>query len=397
VRGSLRRPRLAATMAPEVRVRRIAVLGCGRVGSAIARDLAEEFEVTVADRDEEALDRVARGAPVRGEVADLADPGEVRRLAQAADLVVGAVPGDMGFATLKAVLEVGRPVVDISFFDQDPFLLDELARDAGVTAVVDCGVAPGLSNLVLGREEATMDRVTRFLCYVGGLPVVRTWPYEYKAVFSPLDVIEEYTRPARYVAGGEVVTAPALSDVELIEVPGLGTLEAFNTDGLRTLLVTVDVPEMREKTLRYPGHAERMRLLRETGLFGKEPLLVNGVPVRPVDLTAELLLHHWRLRPGDEDLTVMRLVIEGVEDGRHVRRTYEMLDRYDRELGITSMARTTGYTCTAAVRAVAHGAYRRVGISPPEFLGREPACHELIVRHLAERGIHLAERTEPAG
>lgn len=370
---------------------KIVVLGGGRVGSAMARDLARDpqFEVTVVDASAEALRRLGESG-LRTERADLADPAAVGRAVREHDLVVGAVPGFMGFATLKAVLEADKDVVDISFFDEDPFLLDELARERGRIAIVDCGVAPGCSNLVLGRMAAELDRIDSFTCFVGGLPAVRTWPFEFKAVFSPIDVIEEYTRPARFKRFGEMVTLPALSEVEPVDVPGVGTLEAFNTDGLRTLL-RMDIPSMVEKTLRYPGHADKMRMLRETGFFGTEPLEVGGQRVRPLDLTAKLLFSSWQLAAGEEDVTVMRIVVEGVKAGRRSRHTWSLLDRFDRGTGTTSMARTTGYTCTAAVRLVAAGLYDRKGISPPEHVGRDAEAYAFVMRCLAERGVVFQE------
>jgi len=131
--------------------------------------------------------------------------------------------------------------VDIAFFGEDPFLLDTLARSKDVTAVVDCGVAPGLCNIVVGYVETRLDFIDRYVCYVGGLPKVRKWPYEYKAVFSPKDVLEEYTRPARFVEFGHQVVKPALTDIELLDFPRVGTLEAFNTDGLRSLIKSAGV------------------------------------------------------------------------------------------------------------------------------------------------------------
>jgi lysine 6-dehydrogenase len=371
---------------------KIVVLGGGRVGSAMARDLARDprFEVTVVDASGEALGRLGE-AGLKTERADLADPAAVGRAVRGHDLVVGAVPGFMGFATLKAVLEADKDVVDISFFDEDPFLLDDLARERGRIAIVDCGVAPGCSNLVLGRMDAALDRVESFACLVGGLPAARMWPFEFKAVFSPIDVLEEYTRPARFKRSGELVTLPALTEVEPVDFPGVGTLEAFNTDGLRTLLRTIDVPSMVEKTLRYPGHADKMRMLRETGFFAKEPLEVNGARVRPLDLTARLLFSSWQLGPGEEDFTVMRIVIEGEKGGRRSRHTWDLLDRYDRATMTTSMARTTGYTCTAAVRMVAAGLYDRKGISPPELVGRDEKAYAFILRELAARGVVFQE------
>jgi lysine 6-dehydrogenase len=378
---------------------RIVVLGAGLVGGAIARDLARdgEFEVEVADASEAALARLGGTAGIVTVRADLAAPGAVAHVVESADLVVGAVPGHMGFSTLRAVLACAKPAVDISFFPEDPFGLDTLAKERGICAVVDCGVAPGASNLILGRMEAEFEALDRFVCLVGGLPVVRTWPWEYRASFSPADVLEEYTRPARFLAGGSVVTVPALSEVELVDFPGVGTLEAFNTDGLRTLLSTTRVPFMQEKTLRYPGHAEKVRLLRDSGFFSAEPVEVGGLPVRPIDLTSRLLFPLWKTADGEEDLTVMRVVVDGQRGGRSVRRTFELLDRYDRGTATASMARTTGYTCTSTVRLLARGMYTRPGISPPELIGREPGCYRFIVDELARRGVVFHESTVEQG
>lgn len=376
---------------------KIVILGSGRVGSAMARDLAREesFEVTVVDAAEDALGRLADEPRLRTRRGDLSDPAEIGRAVQDQDLVVGAVPGFMGFATVQAVLENGKNIVDISFFDEDPFRLDEIARARGLIAVMDCGVAPGCSNLLLGHAAGRLDRIDHFACYVGGLPVVRTWPYEYRAVFSPIDVIEEYTRPARFIRDGRLVTLPALSEQELLDFPGVGTLEAFNTDGLRTVIRTFpEIPSRIEKTLRFPGHAERMRMLRETGFFRQDPIEVGGQRVRPLDVTAKLLFSAWQLPEGEEDVTVMRVVVEGEREGRRVRHTWDLLDRYDRATRTTSMARTTGYTCTAMVRAVAEGVWTRPGITPPELVGREPAAFDRVMRHLAERGIVFRETVE---
>ncbi|MCP4660103.1 MAG: saccharopine dehydrogenase [bacterium] len=375
---------------------RTVVLGGGRVGAAIARDLAveNEFEVTVVDCSDETLASFGDEPAIRCERADLGEPAELRRVIEDQDLVVEAVPGAMGFATLRGILECGKNVVDISFFAEDAFELDELAREQKVTALVDCGVAPGSSNVILGRLEEEMDRVEKFTCYVGGLPVIRTWPYEFKAPFSPFDIIEEYVRPARLVEHGEVVTRPAFSEAELVDFPGVGTLEAFLTDGLRSLLHTSQIPDMTEKTLRYRGHIEKMRMLRDSGFFSQEPLEVGGVTVRPLDVTARLLFPMWQFEEDEEDFTVMRILVEGCREGRRQRHCFDLLDRYDRRTGTTSMARTTGYTCTAIVRLVAGGHYSKIGISPPELVGREPGCYERVMRGLSARGIVFREQVE---
>ena len=366
-------------------VKKVVVLGAGMVGSAIAADLCREFEVTSVDASEAQLARLAAGHPVATRVADLRDPRAVQDAAAGADLVIGAVPGHMGFATLQAVIAAGVNAVDISFFPEDPFGLDAAAQAAGVTAVTDAGVAPGLSNLVLGYEASRMA-VDSFRCLVGGLPVRRDWPWQYKAPFSPIDVLEEYTRPARLMEGGAVVVKPALSDPELVEIDPVGTLEAFNTDGLRTLLSTMRVPHMAEKTLRYPGHTEYVRVLREAGFLGSEPVQVGDVAVRPIDLAAALLFPRWRLQEGEPEFTAMELTVRGRLGDEPRTVVYRLFDRTD-EHGVSSMARTTGYTCTAIARLVLSGAFRRPGVCPPEYVGAAPGCFDEILAHLVARGV----------
>jgi saccharopine dehydrogenase-like NADP-dependent oxidoreductase len=366
----------------------IIVLGGGRVGAAIALDLAADasFSVTVADRDPARAGAFPAGGPVRFVEADLGRPGRVGELVAPFDLVIGAVPGWLGFETLRAAIASGKDVVDISFFEEDPFELDALAREQGVTAVVDCGVAPGLSNLILGRLERELDRIDSFTCLVGGLPERPTPPWNYKAPYSPADVLEIYTRPARIVRGGKIVTVPALTEPEEIDFPELGRLEAFNTDGLRTLLSTTSVPELKEKTLRYPGHRAQVELLASGGFLDRERE-VDGALLRPRDVSARLLYDQWFQGENDHDVTVMRLVVEGESDGRTVRRTYDLCDRFDHVRGVSSMARTTGYPCTAVARLIARGRCVRRGIVPPEYLGADPECFAAILTDLERRGV----------
>ncbi len=384
---------------------KILVLGAGLVGGPMALDLAKEpkFEVTVADISQDALDKLAHNQqlcssarpPVRLSTLhyDLNNPATVTALASGFDMVVNAVPGFMGFQTLRAIIEAGKNVVDIAFFIEDPFQLDELAKQKGVTAIMDIGVAPGMCNVLIGYAHHLLDETERVEYYVGGLPEIREWPYEYKAVFSPIDVIEEYTRPARYIENGHLIVKPALSDPELMNFPGVGTLESFNTDGLRSLAHTINCPNMKEKTLRYPGHIEKMRVLRETGFFSYDPIDVKGQQVRPIDLTAKLLFPKWKLKEGEVDITVMKVMVEGKKDGKQVRYTWDLLDKYDPETRIHSMARTTGYTATVALRMIADGLYTRKGISVPEFIGEQPECVDYMLAGLKERGVVYKECT----
>jgi lysine 6-dehydrogenase len=284
--------------------------------------------------------------------------------------------------------------VDIAFFPEDPFLLDGLARAQGLVAVVDAGIAPGCSNLILGRMEEEMDSTSRFECLVGGLPAVRHWPFEYKAPFSPADVLEEYTRPARQRRNGKTVTLPALSELEVLDFEEAGALEAFNTDGLRTLLRTSETPEMIEKTLRYPGHAEWMKGLRHAGFFDRTPLQIGEFSLSPREVTARLLEKIWTFKEGEEDLTVMRVRVEGITGGKTVRRSFFLLDRYDTATGTASIARTTGFTCTAMVRLVAQKLYTEPGITPLELVGRDAASFDFIMKELESRGVVFRKEVE---
>ncbi|MHC4108971.1 MAG: saccharopine dehydrogenase family protein [Planctomycetota bacterium] len=367
------------------------VLGAGMVGSVMAADLAEDpdFQVAVADVRPQALRAAA--ARAKGEVAtvevDFADPEHLQRVVEPYDIVLGALPSAIAFGGLRAVIEAGKCFCDIAFMPEDPLELDEAARSRGVTAVVDCGVAPGMSNMLAGYADVTLDPCRRLAIYVGGLPRWPRPPFYYKAAFSPHDVIEEYTRPARVVEAGEIVEREPLGDSELIQFPGVGLLEACTTDGLRTLTRTLEVPFMVEKTLRYPGHAELMRALRAAGLFSREPVEVGGVSIRPVDLTAAIIFPHWTYGDGEEDLTVMRVVAEGLENGSPVRYQWDLVDRYDRRRGATSMARVTALPCTIVARLVAGGVFARPGVAAPEVIGRDPGMLERVLAALADRGI----------
>jgi saccharopine dehydrogenase-like NADP-dependent oxidoreductase len=371
----------------------ITVLGAGLVGNAIIRDLALDnlYDMVAVDKDPQALSRLQKTCSAQILQADLTEENRAGKIVAGSDLVINAVPGFMGFETLKQVIAAGKNVVDISFFAQDPFQLDDLAKSKGVTAVVDCGVAPGLCNALCGHLDNRLDRIEHYACYVGGLPAARKWPYEYKTVFSPMDVIEEYIRPCRMIEYGREVVRPALSEVELIDFPEVGTLEAFNTDGLRTLRQTMKIPNMKEKTLRYPGHANLMKIFRESGFFSPTPLQVDGQTVRPLSVTSALLFDQWKLQQGEEDFTLMKVVVDGLQNESKRRFTYDLLDRYDHQTQTTSMARTTGYTCSIAARQVLTGKFDIKGICPPEFLGKQDACFDDLLAGYEKRNIRLVE------
>jgi len=374
----------------------ITVLGAGLVGFPIALDLSkdENLKVTIHDIRKERLNWIHDNHPEISTLqTDLSDAEAVRDAVRGADLVMNAVPGHLGYRTLELVIGEGKNVIDIAFFPEDLFDLDPLAREKDVLVISDIGVAPGMSNVLSGYAFRKFEKTDKIRIYVGGLPKIRQWPFEYRAVFSPIDVIEEYTRPARFIREGKLVEMPALSEPELIDFEGFGTLEAFNSDGLRSLIRTIDCPDMIEKTLRYPGHIDKIKLLKSCGFFSTEAVNVKGQSIRPIDLTTRLLFPLWDLKD-EEDMTIMKVYAEGIKDGKKMSYTWSLSDFYDHKTGIHSMARTTGYTATAAARMVMAGLYTRKGVSPPEYIGFDEKCTRFMLEDLERRGVKYKETTE---
>jgi len=368
-------------------MKKIVVLGAGLVGKAIARDLSKSFDVTAVDINPSNLEKLQSNKKIKTFIADLEEIDEFNEAIKDADLVIGSLPGYLGYNTVKQSILAGKNIIDISFFREDPFDLDELAKKNNVTAIIDAGISPGMGNIILGYHHNRMD-VHSYKCYGGGLPFKREWPYEYKAVFSPMDVLEEYIRPSRYVLNNELVTREALSEAEIKNFDPVGSLEAWNTDGLRTLITTMRVPNMMEKTLRYPGTMQYIKVMRETGLFSKEPVLVDGKMVRPIDVTTKLLFPIWELKKDEEDFTLCRVIVKGIEKGKEKKYTYNLFDRYDKETHTTSMARTTGYTCTAITHLFFKGMIKHIGLCPPEYIGADQMNFDYIFNYLAERGVN---------
>jgi len=373
------------------------VLGAGMVGSVIAEDLAQSgFAVTIADHSSTPLGRVAERS--NGEIAirevDCSDQGVIASLASEADVVFGALPSWLGLNALQAVITAGKSYCDISFMAEDPRQFDQLAKEHGVTCIVDFGVAPGMSHLLCAYAVHLLDTCKRLDIVVGGLPIERNWPWEYKAPFSPRDVIEEYIRPARIVEHGQTITREALSECVLMDLPGVGTLEAFNSDGLRTLCDTLDVPFMKERTLRYPGHAQLMKKLRAGGFFAHEPIDVGGQQVRPIDMTAKILIDGWKYEQGEADLTVMRVEAEGIIGEEHVLLYWDLLDYYDGEKDQSSMGRTTAFPAAAMGRMLADGTINNPGVHPPETFGSDENVVHRLLAELEDRGIHFSKTLE---
>jgi lysine 6-dehydrogenase len=367
----------------------IIVLGAGMVGSAMAADLSKKHSVTIADLSIQRLEYIKqKHQNINILQIDVCDKAKLQSVLSTFDFVVCAVPGFLGFETIKTVIEAGKNVVDISFFPENALNLDTLAKAKDVTAIVDCGVAPGMHNIILGYYNEKL-KLTDFETLVGGLPKVKKWPFNYKAPFSPIDVIEEYTRPARYVENGNIIIREALTDCELVEFDKVGTLESFNSDGLRSILFTMPhIKNMKEKTLRYPGHVEYVRVLKESGFFSENKIIVNGTEISPLDFTSKILFNEWKLGETEEELTIMRVTLKGTNPkGETEEVIYNLYDEYCPETQTSSMARTTGYTATAVANLFLEGMFTEKGVFPPELIGKHESCFKYILNYLKERNI----------
>jgi lysine 6-dehydrogenase len=371
----------------------ILVLGAGMVGSAMAADLSKKHSVTLADLSVQRLETV-KGKYPKIEIlqVDVCHKEKLQSVLSNFNFVVCAVPGFLGFETIKTIIEAGKNLVDISFFPENALELDALAKAKGVTAIVDCGVAPGMHNIILGYYNEKL-KLTDFETLVGGLPKKKKWPFNYKAPFSPIDVIEEYTRPARYVENGNIIVRDALTDCEFVEFDKVGTLESFNSDGLRSILFTMPhIKNIKEKTLRYPGHVEYVRVLKDSGFFSENKIMVNGTEISPLEFTSKILFNEWKLGETEEELTVMRITMKGENKNGEIEQVvYNLYDEYCPETQTASMARTTGYTATAVANLFLEGLFTEKGIFPPELIGKYENCFEYVLNYLAARNVHYVK------
>ena len=373
----------------------IIVLGAGMVGSAMAIDLVKNHDVTITDFDQKVLNKVKEKCQSLQTLhLDVTNKYGLQKAIEPFDLVICAVPGFLGYKTIKTIIQAKRNVIDISFFPENALDLDQLAKDNDVTAIVDCGVAPGMDNLILGYYNEKL-KLTDFECLVGGLPKVKKWPFNYKAPFSPIDVIEEYTRPARYIENGELVIREALTDCEYIEFENVGTLESFNSDGLRSIIHTMPhIKNMKEKTLRYPGHVEYIKVLKESDFFSKNKIEVNGKLISPLEFTSKILFKEWKLADDEEELTLMKVMVRGTNADNKVEEiTYNLFDQYCNESKTSSMARSTGYTATAAANMFLEGLFNKKGVFPPELVGKYDDCFHYIVKYLEDRNVIYKKTT----
>ncbi|NLW61454.1 MAG: saccharopine dehydrogenase, partial [Synergistaceae bacterium] len=369
-------------------------IGAGLVGSIIASDMSTSFDVTVVDLNENALSLIREDHPkITTAVCSCTDPVCLSPLIRDADVVTAGVPGKFGRKMMETVIRAGKNMADISFMPEDFEELDGLAKEYGVTAVPDIGVAPGMSNFLVGRGAALLDEVEDAVIYVGGIPHKPVPPFNYQITWSAADVIEEYTRPARYVKDHSPVVCEAMGELYEKEFPKAGLLETFITDGLRSLIKNIKAKNMEERTMRWPGHVAQMRLLREMGLFDEEKRDLGGVEVVPRDIACDLLFPMWKMEPekGDRDLTIMQVEVSGYKGRDLVTYTWDLWDIFDEKTWKNSMGRCTGFSCSIFAQAIVKGLIKEKGVIAPEKLAASDELYNFVMAEQRSHGIDYKE------
>jgi lysine 6-dehydrogenase len=375
---------------------KILILGHGNIGSVLTRDLAKNLlkaQIVVAGRNQKKAEDAAaalHSENITGICLDANNHHELVKAMKRFDLAICALPGTLGFKSLEAAIDAKINMVDISYMPENPLTLNKNALKAGVTIIPDCGVAPGLSNILVGHALSKLDRAVDIHILVGGLPEEAIPPLDYTTTWSIEDLIHEYTRRAKIIKKGKIVEVEALTGLETIEFSGVGKLEGFYTDGLRTLLHTVDgIENMWEKTLRYPGHAQKIKLLKSLGFFDEYPVKIGDASVTPKMITIKLL---ERLKkPEIRDLLIMMVEVQGItEESRKCYRFF-LLDRYDEKHGITAMARTTAYPASIVTQLMVQNLIEEKGVIPLESMGAKSWFFNKLLDKLKKRQVRIVE------
>jgi len=383
---------------------RFLVLGAGLQGSACAYDLLQNPDVTrvvVADlqitRLPPFLERHREDPRLELVIADARDSDQLRDVLKAVDCCLNALPYYFNLEVATHAVSAGVHYADLGgntaiVFQQ--LQLDEIARSRKAIAIPDCGLAPGMVNILAAAGINQLDHTDTVKIRVGGLPQNPRPPLNYQIVYSLHGVLDYYTTPSWVVREGEPRQVDALSEVEAVEFPDpVGTLEAFHTaGGLSTMPWTYQgkIRVMEYKTLRYPGHASIMRAIRGLGLLDLVPVNVRGQSVTPRDLFIACAEPRLR-RPEARDLVALRVEAEGRKAGELIRVVYDLLDYSDEANGISAMERTTGFSLSITGQMQVQGKTRSPGVFTPD----QAVPADAYIAELDRRGIRIQHRIEP--
>ncbi len=380
----------------------VLILGAGLMGSVLARDMARQEQVekvTLLDADEEKLQKLREGSFSKLEslAADINDRDRIINLMKAHTVTINAMPERWSILVTKMAIEAGANLVDLTSSDTEKRLaLHDTAREAGCTILTGCGLAPGLTNILAGRAVSRMDSTEKLIARVGGIPRYPQPPLNYSIVFSFESVIEDCTTDAIALRDHQIVRLPALSEVDQVHFEGLGSLESFVTNGLGTLpyvMAKKGVSSIVEKTLRYPGFADKMMTLRDLGLFEEREIFLKKGTASPKEMVTCVLTEKLQ-KEEDHDLVVFRLTAKGILDGKKMECQFEMMDAYDEVENVSAMARTTAYPTNIIARMVAQEVIKEKGVLPLETsVGENEAVFRRMMEELKSYGIIIKENT----
>jgi len=363
----------------------IAVIGTGMVGRLIAVELSKKYQIYAIDNNINNLNKLTKhNNKIITKKVDIRNEDFLKYL-EDTELIINCVPGFMGFETSKKILEK-KTCVDISFMPEDCKGLKNIADEAKTALYPDAGVAPGLSNMIVGNLTSK-NNLKEIKIMVGGLPIEKNPPWNYKAPFSPIDVIEEYTRPARIKINGDIKTVEALTGLIDFEFEDVGKLEAFLTDGLRTLLtteLTKDIPTLLEYTIRYPGHSEMVSKLIEDGKLDDTLESHNGKTTSQKEITTKKLFKEWKLTENDKEFTLLIITAKTIKDEDISCIVYD-----EWRDGWSSMSRTTGLTACAIANLIIDRNLKETGIITLEELGTNQDYFDYITNYLDKKEISI--------
>jgi len=361
---------------------RICILGAGLQGRVVAKDLSRNnHQVTILDNSKENLAKIDKKSNIKTQRFDVTERAKLINFIRNFDIVVDALPADLGFYSMECAVNAGVDIVDLSYSGENPFLLKKDARKRKIRIVPDAGFAPGLSNILIGEAYRELKKIDSIRILVGGMPQNPIPPFNYRYTWSPNDLVAEYTRTARIVRNFKTVNLEALSGIEKLKVSKIGRLECFYTDGLRTLIKTLEnVRDMEEKTIRYQRHAELLKTILNYGYFDNGANPFNNQAIKPKEFVTDLL--KTVLSQGDDkDLTILIIEIKR----RNKIRKYSCIDYYDEKNKITSMARMTAYTGSIITQCIKN--YPSFGVIPPEYLGMNKDTCSFIKSEIRKRNI----------
>ena len=351
----------------------IILLGAGRIGKAISKYLDNQYNLTIVDFSEKNLNEVKSWGEIKK--YEIKNRKNISNLIKNYDLIIGCLPGKLGFDTMKACIMEEKNLIDLSFMPENCLKLNDEAKSKNITIIPDAGFAPGLSNIFAGRLYKKFDKINEIGIRVGGLPIKKFPPLYYKITWSPNDLISEYTRKARLIKDNNTVEIDPLEIIHKVKIKNY-KFEEFYSDGLRTLLHNLDIKNLWETTLRWEGHLSKIKVLRELNFF-KENNLENTL-----NIISPLMDYDSR------DFSIMEIKGTGKINNKNREIKYYLYD--EQKDGLTSMARVTGFTAGVITEIfIKYQDDFTKGVVAPEIIGQNKKIHDEIIKKLKENDIHI--------